>query len=371
MDKRMIGKWYNSDAKFTLNVFDEYVNGEPRLLMSFGYSGYYNLTPNCSYEKDGALCFELNDESNRMVYRLRYEDHALCGCSTQYGKTRDEVFERLSDVPEEGEFRCDPVVPGTGGMLTRREALKQYAAYMPDESDPLHQKYRPTYALGGEIPDILQEYDYARYTAGKSGDALAFAMLAFVCDHFRHNGSAGCGSTRSVEGIIRFCESRNHAANCRGLAILLANLLRLNGFRARHVTCCPYEEPFDECHVVVDCELQSGERIMFDPSNRLYYRDADGSYVSLRRLRELLIQDAPLTPNPDASHAGCGFDADEHRVYMMKNTFRFTRGMRYADGLDDRDGQLIGLLPKGYPPEHMTLPDDCVYLYDDDSFWAM
>ena len=76
-----------------------------------------------------------------------------------------------------------------------------------------------------------------------------------------------------------------------------------------------------------------------------------------------------FTNKPD--NAGGGFDADEHRVYMTKNTFRFTRGMRYADGLDDRDGQLIGLLPKGYPPEHMTLPDDCVHLYDDDSFWAM
>lgn len=56
MDKRIIGKWYDSGGKLTINIFDKYVNGEPKLLLSFGYSGYYNMAPNCSYEKDGYLC---------------------------------------------------------------------------------------------------------------------------------------------------------------------------------------------------------------------------------------------------------------------------------------------------------------------------
>ena len=55
MDKRIIGKWYDSGGKLTINIFDECVNGEPKLLLSFGYSGYYNMAPNCSYEKDGYL----------------------------------------------------------------------------------------------------------------------------------------------------------------------------------------------------------------------------------------------------------------------------------------------------------------------------
>ena len=66
MDKQIIGKWYDSGGKLTINIFDEYVNCEPKLLLSFGYSGYYNMAPNCSYEKDGYLCFELNDEMSSL-----------------------------------------------------------------------------------------------------------------------------------------------------------------------------------------------------------------------------------------------------------------------------------------------------------------
>lgn len=370
MDKRIIGKWYDSGGKLTINIFDEYVNGEPKLLLSFGYSGYYNMAPNCSYEKDGYLCFELNDEYYRMVYYLKYDGSTLGGYYTQFGKSTDVKFEKLSDVPEEGEYRYEPVIPGTDGMK-RIDALKKYDSYTPAESDPAHTKYKAEYVLGGDVPAILYEYDYEKYVSGKEGDELAFSMLAFVCDHFNHNGSAGCGTERNIEGLIKYCREKNNAMNCRGLALLLASLLRLNGFRARHITCCPYENPFNDCHVVVDCELKSGERIMFDPSNRLYYRDAEGKYVSLRRLRDILANGEQLIPNSDASHAGCGFNPDENRHYMIKNTFRFRRGMKYEDGLDDNAVQPIELIPNDYPPENITLPDDRIYLRDADSFWIM
>lgn len=110
---------------------------------------------------------------------------------------------------------------------------------------------------------------------------------------------------------------------------------------------------------------------MFDPSNRLYHRDAEGKYVSLRRLRGILANGEQLIPNPDASHAGCGFNPDENRHYMIKNTFRFRRGMKYEDGLDDNAVQPIELIPNDYPPENITLPDDRIYLRDADSFWIM
>ena len=56
---------------------------------------------------------------------------------------------------------------------------------------------------------------------------------------------------------------------------------------------------------------------------------------------------------------------------MIKNTFRFRRGMKYEDGLDDNAVQPIELIPNDYPPEDITLPDDRIYLRDADSFWIM
>ena len=85
-------------------------------------------------------------------------------------------------------------------------------------------------------------------------------------------------SGRKITDIIEFCERNDNKTNCRGLAILLASLLRLNGIKAQHITCLPYEDPFDDCHVVVDCLLPSGKRIMLDPTWRLFLKDKDGEY---------------------------------------------------------------------------------------------
>ncbi len=123
-------------------------------------------------------------------------------------------------------------------------------------------------------------------------DSLAFKLLNFVCDHFGHNGTKGLGSGRTMTDLIEFCEKNEYKSNCRGLAILLASLLRLNGIKAQHITWMPYEDPFDDCHVVVDCMLPSGKRVMLDPTSRLYYKDKNGEYVSLPYLRELLIAES-------------------------------------------------------------------------------
>lgn len=158
MDKRIIGKWYDSGGKLTINIFDEYVNGEPKLLLSFGYAGYYNMAPNCSYEKDGYLCFELNDEYYRMVYYLKYDGSTLGGYYTQFGKSTDVKFEKLSDAPEEGEYRYEPVIPGTDGMK-RIDALKNTTATLPTKAIPLTRNTRRNMCSAEMFPaEIFPQY---------------------------------------------------------------------------------------------------------------------------------------------------------------------------------------------------------------------
>ncbi|HBF15017.1 MAG TPA: hypothetical protein DDW30_04930 [Clostridiales bacterium] len=361
MDNRIIGKWYKDALGETLNIF----GGEPpRMKMSFSSSGHYNFEPNCVYVDGDDLCFEINDAHYRMVYRVHYADGGLCGYYTQFGKKTEVTYARVSDVPEDGEYRYAPTeifVPKS--EKTRREILCEYADYQPDDE----KIEESSYELCAKAPDILKKYDFDSYFAGIPSDCdkTAFAALAFVCDHFGHDGCGGNGNDRSIEGQIRFCEEHNGRVNCRGLAILLAALLRLKGIKARHITCMPYEEPFEDCHVVVDCELPSGERVMLDPTNRLYYTDREGRYVSLKRLRRMLIDGEALIPNRDASYNGGAFDAEYNRNYMTKNAFRFFRGFRFADGADERS---IDLIPKGYVKEQVK---GRAFTTNENAFWEM
>lgn len=369
MDKRLIGKWYKEDMGETINIFDE---TPLRMKMSFTSSGYYNFEPNCVYEKDGYLCYEINDEYYRMAYHVKFVNGKLEGFYTQHDKETAVTYVRVSDTPEDAPSKFIPTeiyVPSCD--KTRFEILTEYAEY--DRS----REYGSTveFILGGDVPKILQKYNYSKYINGLDhlSDGIAFKLLDFVCDHFGHNGTKGSGKGRTITDLVEFCEGNDNNSNCRGLAILLASLLRLNGIKAQHITCMPYEEPFEDCHVVVDCLLPSGKRIMFDPTWRLYLRDKADEYVSLPHLRELLLAGEPIFENPTADYNGQGFDKEYHRNYMIKNCFRFARPTLAKEGVDGRtiNSRYIELIPKDYPTEKFSDNRRNDFVYNDIEFWQI
>lgn len=254
---------------------------------------------------------------------------------------------------------------------TRIEILKQYAEY--DRSKKYG--YENKFVLGGDIPQILEKYNYSEYIEkfDKTKDEIVFRLLDFVCDDFGHNGSGGMGSGRKISDLIEFCEKNGNKSNCRGLSVILASLLRLNGIKAQHITCLPYEDPFDDCHVVVDCLLPSGKRVMLDPTFRLYFKDKDDNYVSLPHLREILLTGEPVYNNSTAGYNGGEFDMEEYRDYMTKNTLRFARNTLNKDGVDGttENYRYIDLIPLGYPIENFPESEQYNFVYNDIEFWEM
>lgn len=360
MNKNLVGKWYQEESGETVNIFDEM---PLRMKLSFASSGHYNFEPNCVYEDGDDLCFELNDDHYRAVYHVHCEEGRLCGYYTQLGEQHSVAYQKLSDIPEDSEYEYLPKIYVEETDKPRLCILREYADYLPSG----HLVPESIYELNGQVPEILKKYGFDAYFTGlpAGSDAAAFAALDFVCDHFGHDGSGGMGKHGSIRGQIEFCEAHGGKVNCRGLAILLSSILRSKGIKARHITCMPYEQPFRDCHVVVDCLLPSGSRIMLDPTFHLYYTDKDGKYVSLRRLREMLIHGEALFHNQKAAYNQGAFDAEGYREYMTKNTFRFSRGRTFSDGIDE---SWIDLIPQKYIGKQM---EDWTFTTDDADFWKM
>ena len=252
---------------------------------------------------------------------------------------------------------------------SREELLQEFSEY--DRSKEKY--YETTYHLGGTIPSILEKYGFSNYIKDldDASDEIVFQILAFVCDHFGHNGTISLNNRCDIKGLIEFCEQHDGKINCRGLSMLLASLLRLVGVKARHITCMPYEDPFSDCHVVVDCLLPSGKRVMLDPTWRLYLRDEAGEYVSLEHFRERLLSGEPVFANEDASYNGGSFDLEYYRNYMTKNTIRFSGGTLYKDGLDDYAARALVLIPKNYPVKNFSRIVKRDFVFDDRAFWRM
>lgn len=231
--------------------------------------------------------------------------------------------------------------------------------------------YSYQFEMGNRLPAILEKYGYPECIRGiqPQSDELCFALFHFVCANFHHDGGVAFDHGRRLADLVRACEANGQKTNCRGLSIMLAALLRANYIKARHVTCKPYEEPFGDCHVVVDCVLPSGKRIMLDPTQHAYFTEKNGAYVSLRRLRELLIAGEEFFENREASYNGEPFDMAHYRQYMCKNTLRFSAGLTYADVRDEGVLGEVELVPKDYPVERFKRRKQ--FVYHPDRFWEI
>jgi len=267
---------------------------------------------------------------------------------------------------QSGEFGG---IPGKLSLpdKSRLELLKEHAEYDRSRQE---KPYTYEFRMGGKVPEILKKYEYDKYLEGvePGTDEVAFQMLDFVCDHFKHIPNA-----KSCYGKLAFRimqhERTHQETNCRGLSKLLTSLLLLNGIKARFVTCMPYEEPFNDCHVVVDCVLPSGKRIMLDPTYRLYLMDKHGEYLSIEGLRKALLGDEEITHNTNAGYNGGTFDLKFYRDYMAKNLIRISSGVLSADGMEENDVRQVILVPKGYPVKSFTYTGN--FVYDDEAFWRI
>lgn len=249
---------------------------------------------------------------------------------------------------------------------SRIDILQKYSDY---DRTKVRFRHSMKMVLNRPVPEILNKYNYSTYCNTETGneDKIVFSMLDFVCDNFGHTSDASLGNDHSMTGIIKSCEKTEAKTNCRGLSLILAELLRMNGIRARHITCKPYEEPFQDCHVVVDCLMPSGARIMLDPTYRLYLTDDNGEYISLAQLREGILCGKKFHPNATASYNGIGFNYDDYIEYMTKNVLRFNTNYK----LNDTDSILsqVELIPSGYTVNGFS--KIVQYTTDPEYFWNL
>lgn len=124
----------------------------------------------------------------------------------------------------------------------RIEVLRKYSKY---DGDEVTGKYTTRMVLGNKAPKILLKYNYPNYCNRSSANAddIVFAMRDFVCDNFKHDSHTRIPGGHSLARVVRGYEKMDSKTNCRGLALILAEVLRMNKNKARHVTCKLYEEP--------------------------------------------------------------------------------------------------------------------------------
>lgn len=357
------GKYAEDEAQMSFIAS----SGNPRLFLVIdSYEANY-LTPAWRIE-DSELVFSFNDSYWSAMATLHFSDeNTLTGTYAQYGEEFELQFEKLSSKPTDYSSQPQFIFEDEEYSVWR-ERLTKYPDFDPG-SEKDFGTIPFTYELwrwDKSFP-LVRDYGMADAIRGKSDVEQMIALLNLVCDNFRHDGSYGIPEGEDAAGlsaqtVINLCR-QNGGIECRGLSIILSEMLRTSGIPAKPIMCIPSTDPCEECHVVVHAYSESlGQWIMLDPTYRLVLKDETGRYVDLPTLRRSLVSGAKLVANSNAGHNRMPFYMDFYRAYMTKNTFRFSCLTDFSYGSEgSENNQAQMLVPKGYPvpyagsrPERVT-----------------
>jgi hypothetical protein len=214
--------------------------------------------------------------------------------------------------------------------------------------------------------DLIEEFGLDEITAGYEDVELMRVLLNWVSSNFPHHGNSGMPVNRDAMSIVEYVRENPRGINCRGLAILLAEVLRLYGIEAKHITVMAPEDAHP-VHVVTHAfsrELQ--QWIMLDPTFGVYLTDEDGNFMNLYTLRHAFAEGSILFANDDA---GLGRYSMWHvRKFTANYLFRFATGTHFGFGSEHRDADNlhIMLVPYGF-----SMPYDFNALHIEMLLWRM
>ncbi|MCL2234973.1 MAG: transglutaminase-like domain-containing protein [Defluviitaleaceae bacterium] len=198
---------------------------------------------------------------------------------------------------------------------------------------------------------LIEEFKLDEVTAGYEDVDLMLVLLTWLNNNFKHNGASDMPEKRDAVSIVGYIRENPEGINCRGLSILYAELLRLYGIEAKHITCMPLEDDY-YVHVVTHAFSRKLQQwIMIDPSFGLYFKDADGNYMDLHALRCVFAEGTHEKLIAPKNHPW--FEMGEWASFMSDYLFRFstatnfTFGSDFSPNIELRENSIM-LIPVGF-----------------------
>lgn len=147
---------------------------------------------------------------------------------------------------------------------------------------------------------------------------------------------------------IKYALSHKSFTNCRGMAIIFSGILRAYGFKSSYVTCLPYNQSDEECHVVCEVYVDELEKFIFiDPSCCVYFM-RNNVILNLLELRECIQNSEEVMYYRDSSYNKESFDLIGYLGYFSKNIFQFVKCIDNCEKKESGKDNSICFVPIEY-----------------------
>lgn len=172
-----------------------------------------------------------------------------------------------------------------------------------------------------------------------------------------HDGNHGNPVVKNAMSMITECKRDSRGLNCRGLATVLNECYLSLGIKSRIITCLPKDslKIDQDCHVInmVYSDLLK-KWLWIDPSFDAYVMNEKGELLSIKEVRERIINNQPLIINPDANWNRKTSQSKENYLYsyMAKNLYLLECPLNSQYDMETMDSgktiTYIRLLPLDY-----------------------
>ena len=329
LDNRFIGTYESFELEFYIT--------ENQVQISFKTFGIMHITPFDVQFTEDSCNFKINDENHRVFFELKFNENLVNYSYTQYGHTMRGIAEKSCNT---AEFKEQYNTKSSYFSLLRDNKLGSNEYQNIDYQYDLYNQ--ETYDFFNKLINLEAIINI------QSDKEKAILCLDEVCKLLRHRGNSGLPDNRDVKSLFEYSKEYRNGINCRGLAIVLSELLRCIGLKAYHVTCMPYNTQDNDCHVITEVYCNDLNKwIMLDPSFNLYVMHNE-VILNVTELRGSLENELNLTCYYKINHNGDNYSFNDYQNYMAKNTFRFHRGIISKDGIEHRFGNCVYLAPDGY-----------------------
>lgn len=269
--------------------------------------------------------------------------------------------------------------------------LKSYSEY---ESERIETLPEFTYPKSSDKNLIKLKDTFNLEDIAGNGDEMSklINLMKWVHNIVEYDGNSINPYPKNTFNIIKTCHEENRGINCRMIATILNEVYLSMGFQARFVICMPEEKDFKDCHVINEVYSTTFNKwIYMDPTYEAYFKDENGNYLSIREVRERLINDKPLVLNDEINQKPVGslfrffyklgiveITKDDYVDYMSKNLFRLNSPVcsEFNYETKDKNRSYIELIPRDYKiksnPEIKTYDGYKImthYTSNPDTFW--
>ena len=320
---------------------------------------YYNLA--CCYALTAQKKLAL--ETLKKSIRVGYKDYRNMLNDSDFESIReDKKFKSLLEEIKQYD---------------RLVILQKSSAYIKEDIDTLPQfVYQDSEDY--RLMNVREFFDLDSVAGDGDEISKILNILHFVHKAIRHDGGNFALCEFDAIDIYNYHKSTGKGVNCRHLAIALNEMYLSMGIPSRYMTCMPYDEKDQDCHVINSVwSSQYQKWIWIDPTFEAYVKDENGNFLSIPEVRERLIDGRPLFLNEDANWNYENKQTKEYYLegYMAKNLYWFDCVTNYCFNPESRYRYVknihVVLTPSAYetPSTYENPSDWAVITHDADYFW--